>query len=202
MANYNFVKFQRGTLTAYNNLRVKDPDTLYFVYTDINSQYGSLYLGEKLISSGDITVVSPSLSDLTDISLSDIQDGQILVYNNSNQKWENLDLATAIQNAGIEMGNVINNIVPEEGQSDEDALNNITDPSIGDITFIGDNIYIYNGEEWKQIAGTDSELIDRITNLETNVGDLSQLYNYNIENPTTIVNTINEINERLIWGEM
>ena len=72
MANYNFVKFQRGTLTAYNNLRVKDPDTLYFVYTDINSQYGSLYLGEKLISSGDITVVSPSLSDLTDISLSDI----------------------------------------------------------------------------------------------------------------------------------
>ena len=202
MANYNFVKFQRGTLTAYNNLRVKDPDTLYFVYTDINSQYGSLYLGEKLISSGDITVVSPSLSDLTDISLSDIQDGQILVYNNSNQKWENLDLATAIQNAGIEMGNVINNIVPEEGQSDEDALNNITDPSIGDITFIGDNIYIYNGEEWKQIAGTDSELIDRITNLETNVGDLSQLYNYNIENPTTIVNTINEINERLVWGEM
>lgn len=202
MANYNFVKFQRGTLTAYNNLRVKDPDTLYFVYTDINSQYGSLYLGEKLISSGDITVVSPSLSDLTDISLSDIQDGQILVYNNSNQKWENLDLATAIQNAGIEMGNVINNIVPEEGQSDEDALNNITDPSIGDITFIGDNIYIYNGEEWKQIAGTDSELIDRITNLETNVGDLSQLYNYNIENPTTIVNIINEINERLIWGEM
>ena len=47
MANY--VKFYRGTQTAYNNLLLKNDDTLYFVYeTDANT--GKLYLGSKLIA--------------------------------------------------------------------------------------------------------------------------------------------------------
>jgi hypothetical protein len=29
--------------------------------------------------------------------------------------WKNFDLATAIQNAGIETGNKVNNITPEDG---------------------------------------------------------------------------------------
>lgn len=157
MASYSYVKFQRGTLTAFNNLRAKDPDTLYFIYADANNQYGSLYLGDKLISGGEVTVVSSSLADLTDTSLSSVQDGQILVYDSSTSKWKNFDLATAIQNAGIETGNKVNNIIPEDGQSDGEALAGITEPSIGDIAFIGDNIYIYNGEEWKQISGVSQE---------------------------------------------
>ena len=45
-------------------------------------------------------------------------------------------------------------------------------------------------------------LADRVTILENGVGDLSQLYNYDAQNPTNIVNTINEINERLVWSSI
>ena len=48
----NYVKFQRGTPSAYKNLSVKDEDTLYFV-SEADSITGVLYLGEKLISSGN-----------------------------------------------------------------------------------------------------------------------------------------------------
>lgn len=86
MANY--VKFFRGTPTAYANT-VKNSDTLYFV-SETDSNIGSLYLGSKLIS-GEIN----SLSELEDILLSEqISDGSILVYNGS--KWVNKPIAEAI----------------------------------------------------------------------------------------------------------
>lgn len=151
-ANYNYVKFQRGTLAAYNNLRVKDPDTLYFIYADANNQYGSLYLGNKLISGGEVSVVSSSMSDLSDTQLSNVQDGQILVYDSSTSKWKNFDLATAIEDAGIETGATVSNITPEAGETDAEALEDISNPAAGDIAFVGDNIYIYDGTEWKEIA--------------------------------------------------
>ena len=161
MANYSFVKFQRGTLAAYNNLRVKDPDTLYFIYADVNNQYGSLYLGEKLISGGEVSVVSSSMSDLTDTQLSNVQDGQILIYDSSANKWKNFDLATAIENTGIKTGATVSNITPEEGKSDAEALEDISDPAVGDIAFVGDNIYIYDGSEWREIAGAQEEIQQR-----------------------------------------
>ena len=49
MANY--VKFQRGSEQAYNNLAVKNQDTLYFVYNGSDSTTAKLYLGNKLLSS-------------------------------------------------------------------------------------------------------------------------------------------------------
>lgn len=161
MANYSFVKFQRGTLAAYNNLRTKDPDTLYFIYADTNNQYGSLYLGDKLISGGEVSVVSSSMSDLTDTQLSDVQDGQILIYDSSVNKWKNFDLATAIENAGIKTGVTVNNITPDEGETDAEALEDISNPVAGDIAFVGDNIYIYDGSEWREIAGVQEEIQQR-----------------------------------------
>ena len=160
-ANYNYVKFQRGTLAAYNNLRVKDPDTLYFIYADANNQYGSLYLGDKLISGGEVSVVSSSMSDLSDTQLSNVQDGQILVYDSSTSKWKNFDLATAIEDAGIETGATVSNITPEAGETDAEALEDISNPEAGDIAFVGDNIYIYNGTEWREIAGAQEEIQQR-----------------------------------------
>lgn len=169
MANYSFVKFQRGTLAAYNNLRVKDPDTLYFIYADANNQYGSLYLGDKLISGGEVSVVSSSMSDLSDTQLSNVQDGQILIYDSSTSKWKNFDLATAIENAGIEIGATVSNITPEAGETDAEALEDISEPAAGDIAFVGDNIYIYDGTEWREIAGVEN-IESRISDLETLVG--------------------------------
>jgi hypothetical protein len=50
MANLaNYVKFLRGTPTAYNNLAVKDIDTLYFI-SEEDAITGQLYLGSVLIA--------------------------------------------------------------------------------------------------------------------------------------------------------
>ena len=62
-----FVKFSRGLLSNYLGLATKDPDTLYLVYDSTSSETGSLYLGNKLISS--VGTSSLSLASLSDVSI-------------------------------------------------------------------------------------------------------------------------------------
>lgn len=84
----NFVKFVRGTPTAYNNLQQKNPDTLYFI-TEDNASSGKLYLGNKLIG-GSITGVT-SLSELVDVFLdNNLSVNHILVYEGNH--WVNKDI--------------------------------------------------------------------------------------------------------------
>ncbi len=184
-ANYNYVKFQRGTLAAYNNLRVKDPDTLYFIYADANNQYGSLYLGDKLISGGEVSVVSSSLADLSDVNLTNAADGQILSYDATSGKWKNLNLAQAIEDAGIETGAEVTQVTPNDGEDDGQAIDRvITDPEQGDIAFVGDNVYIYNGDSWQQISGASEA---ELASLQSEVADLKEAVGVPAEgdNPAT-----------------
>ena len=85
----NYVYFQRGSKTAYNALknagRVND-NVLYFVYDSEDSSTGSLYLGTKLISGGESTVVSSSLGDLTDVIITGAQTNSFLVKDD-NDTW-------------------------------------------------------------------------------------------------------------------
>lgn len=74
-----YIKFQRGSLAAYKALSVKDPDTLYFIYADGESATGSLYLGESLISGGDVIVQSARLDDLADVIVNAAGTGDFLV---------------------------------------------------------------------------------------------------------------------------
>ena len=84
----NFVKFVRGTPTAYNNLQQKNPDTLYFI-TEDNASSGKLYLGNKLIG-GSITGAT-SLSELVDVFLDNhLSVNHILVYEGNH--WVNKDI--------------------------------------------------------------------------------------------------------------
>ena len=79
MALENYVKFLRGTPAAYENLLVKDNDTLYFI-SENNASTGTLYLGNKLIAGGEVTSAT-SLAELTDVLLSEnIDGGSLLVY--------------------------------------------------------------------------------------------------------------------------
>jgi hypothetical protein len=52
MANtlYNYVRFLRGTPTAFANLAHKELDTLYFI-SEADAKVGQLWLGDKLITS-------------------------------------------------------------------------------------------------------------------------------------------------------
>ena len=66
----NYVKFQRGSQEAYDALKEAgklDENTLYFIYSADNSSVGALYMGNRIISGGDITIASANLDDLADV---------------------------------------------------------------------------------------------------------------------------------------
>lgn len=91
----NYVKFLRGTPTAFAKLSQKDNDTLYFI-SESDSKRGSLYLGEKLISES-VT----SIEDLSNILLENVQEGELLSYDANSEKWIN---KSAIEAIGIMTG--------------------------------------------------------------------------------------------------
>ena len=91
----NYVKFLRGTHAAYNALSNKDDDTLYFVYEEDKAS-AELYLGDKLIAGGSVAGGASALEELSDISLDNVQDKDLLVYDGTAEKWVNKTLDNAI----------------------------------------------------------------------------------------------------------
>lgn len=119
-----YVKFLRGTPTAYKNLAVKDNDTLYFIYEEDESN-AVLYLGTKLIagsnSSNDNTGLINNLSDLKDVLISeDIIDNSFLTYDSKNSKWINKTLEDLIFIGGTDLSAGKAGLVPapEANQTD------------------------------------------------------------------------------------
>ena len=87
----NYVKFNRGSAVAFQNLAIKNSDTLYFI-TDSDSNKSQLYLGDKLITGG-IT----ELNELSDIQISEaLEENQILIFDSEKSKWINKGLIEAI----------------------------------------------------------------------------------------------------------
>ena len=102
MALPNYVKFQRGSLTAYNRLSIKDENTLYFIYDANDDSQGTLYLGSRLIGSVGGSGGVNNLSELSDVIISSAQTGDFLVLN-SEGKWTSTsasDVAQAILESG------------------------------------------------------------------------------------------------------
>lgn len=86
-----YVKFLRGSQTAFNNLSLKDNDTLYFIEQtqNDNTVAYNLYLGNKLITN--------SLQDLRDLSLKGLAANDLLIYDNNNKVWKNIDFNSFIE---------------------------------------------------------------------------------------------------------
>ena len=82
-----YVKFVRGSKTAFEHLGSKrDNDTLYFIYEE-NDSSGELYLGSRLICGGISS--AGKLSDLSDIVLNEVKTNQVLIYDEEQKKWIN-----------------------------------------------------------------------------------------------------------------
>ena len=100
----SYVKFQRGTLKAYETLKASgrlDENTLYFIRTEDGAGVGRLYMGENLISGGDIVLQSAKLDDLEDVIASGAKADSFLVFNG--EKWVAKTLAEV---AELIVGNV------------------------------------------------------------------------------------------------
>lgn len=85
-----YVKFLRGTKTAFDKIITKDNDTLYFIYDSEDQTKGSLYLGDRLIGGGNgSTTAVTDINDLANVLINNVQDKQILTYDALTKKWVN-----------------------------------------------------------------------------------------------------------------
>lgn len=105
--NVHYVKFMRGSISAWETLKLTPEkisnDTLYFIYQDAQtSTDGKLYLGQKLISGvGNNSSGNININDIGDVNINgeSLADKQILVYDDTIQRWKNTSLSTIINTA-------------------------------------------------------------------------------------------------------
>lgn len=158
----SYVKFLRGTPSAYNGLTNKDPNTLYFV-SETNSSSGILYLGTKVITSGGGGPGgATSLSDLSDVFFQgELKGKSFLVYENGH--WTN---KTAID--------VVTDIIPKmtgATASSPGSPGIVPGPAAGDH-----NKYLRGDGTWVTVTGSiGQDTIDKIDKLVTDVANLEEV---------------------------
>lgn len=97
MATVNYVKFQRGTVQAYENLKTAsklDNNTLYFIYDASNTDDGRLYIGSRAIGgglNGEIT-----LDSLSDVIVTEAKANSFLVKD-ANGNWQAKSLQDVVE---------------------------------------------------------------------------------------------------------
>ena len=165
----DYVKFQRGTQSAYNrllNLNRIDENTLYFIYSN---KGGKLYLGNRLIS-GEGAGIS-ALSDLTDVVIKEVQVNSFLIQNQEGA-WTNISLNEVI--------NLIKNDLTI-------SINNVSDLN----KWITENRNSVEGLMSSADENNISTLLNNVEILTTQISDITQ----NLNNYVPYVEYNNKINE-------
>lgn len=166
----SYVKFVRGTVTAWNQLRAASQvydDTLYFIYESADATTGSLYLGTKLIG-GTGSGGANSLADLTDVIVSEISNKDILIYSggswingtiediiNLNTSTLEIDSTGAITIAGFTEAEV--GTIPQKDSSGK--ITWVAPGNLSEITNINNQLQnIYNKEEVNNLIASVNHL--------------------------------------------
>lgn len=183
MANY--VKFLRGTPSAFAALETKDNDTLYFI-SAADQNVGKLYLGNILVAGNvteDGTSIIDSLGELIDVNLTGLQSGQVLGYNGT--EWVPMTLDSAVS------GSVMT------GASAEEAGTSgfVPAPAAGD-----QNKFLRGDGTWAEIEGGSIDTSSFATKEELNTT------NSNVSANTTAIESLNSDNETIVesitWGSL
>ncbi len=96
----NYVKFMRGTPTAFKNLASKDDDTLYFISVE-GEEVGQLWIGNKLITmSTTADGLATYLDELQDVETAGAENGNFLGWDTEKQLWVPKSLVDAISEMG------------------------------------------------------------------------------------------------------
>jgi hypothetical protein len=172
----SYVKFQRGTQEAYDKLlevgRIDD-NTLYFIYPKDNSTVGKLYLGERLISGGDIVLSAVSLDDLADVIVTGAETNSFLVKDGD--QWiaktladvvnliaENLEInsAASAQIFHVELAVATDDHIAAITAEVGDKLLVDGDIAIVKVPIAADKFeytaYVYNNDAWAAMDGNYS----------------------------------------------
>ena len=154
MAKY--VKFMRGTPTAYDNLRIKEADTLYFI-SETDAVTGKLYIGDKLVNS-NLTMQDLQfyLSKLEDVDVSNVEHGDLLGYNAMDQKW----IPVSVKNTILAQC-----ATKEEVKQVNTNVQNITN-SLGEVITKVENIekslnnYVHTTSYTQKMEQIDKDIMD------------------------------------------
>ena len=166
----SYVKFVRGTVTAWNQLRAASQvydDTLYFIYESADATTGNLYLGTKLIG-GTSSGGANSLADLTDVIVSEISNKDILIYSggswingtiediiNLNTSTLEIDSTGAITITGFTQAEV--GTIPQKDSSGK--ITWVAPGNLSEITNINNQLQnIYNKEEVNNLIASVNHL--------------------------------------------
>lgn len=180
-----YVKFVRGTPTAFANLANKNADTLYFI-SETNATSGKLYLGSKLISG------SSSVSNLGDIIISSIGDKQILVYDDTQNAWVNSDIKTVI---GIMQGadashNGTSGLVPTPRAGDQDKFLKGNGTWALPLVPVESGVLTYNSNNELTLADLDTASVGDLLQIGA-TGDLQWV------DPGTLQTDLTAVNEAI-----
>ena len=99
MTPKSYVAFVKATETIWNKMKPSQrlDNVLYFVVDGPDDSIGKLYLGNTLIADGN-GITDVSIDNLLDVNIDAINGGDVLMYNMSTSKWENVNLASQIGN--------------------------------------------------------------------------------------------------------
>lgn len=167
----NYVRFQRGSQAAYQALvdaKNLDPNTLYFIYAEEGST-GALYLGDKLISGGDVVFTSAYLDDLADVVVKEAQTDSFLVKA-ENGDWVAKTLEDVVALIKENFGEVASSaqvfqVERTAEETDPEAITRIvgdTLVSAGDMVIVKyqfvtgkyqHTAYVYDGTVWAAMDG-------------------------------------------------
>lgn len=218
----NYVKFVRGSLSAYQRLvsenRVSD-DTLYFVYENKESDNGYLYLGKKLISDGVNEILN--FSELGGVNLGGEDNplcaNDILIYDKSSGEWVNASVKYLI-------GEQLSEINSLRYENAPDGINAIVKPQAGTIYLVPEDngsdfnkfseyLYIKDNDEsghFESLGGNaDVTILEKkVTNLEDILnGTEKEIIDEETQEPVIektpgLIYQVNEIIEALTWEEI
>lgn len=170
-----YVRFQRGVQAAYDLLKSQgklDENTLYFIYDETNNGTGSLYMGERIISGGDITFTSASLDQLSDVIVANAETNSFLVKGEDGN-WIAKTLEDVVALIKENLGDVASStqvfqVILNDNESHEDAIDRIIGSNLvssGDIVIVKALIaddkyqhtaYVHDGEKWVAMDGNYS----------------------------------------------
>lgn len=161
----SYVKFLRGTESAFNKLTTKDNDTLYFVYTSSDASKGSLWLGNKQIVTGTdgsgSVITEMDLGDLKNVLMSEagVKDKDILSYDVNLGKWVNRSI-----------DEIIAEIMTGATAEATGKAGLVPAPQIGD-----QNKFLRGDGSWAEVpvVNLTEEQINAIPNLITTVGKIN-----------------------------
>lgn len=184
----NYVKFLRGTPSAFAALETKDKNTLYFI-SGVDATVGKLYLGDILVA-GNVTPegdsIVDSLGELIDVNLAGLKTGQILSYNGT--EWVPMTLPEAIS-ASVMIGATADTA---------GGAGLVPAPQAGD-----QNKFLRGDGKWVEVATSDVDLSEyaKTTEVEAMIDGLDEDYASQTEFNTLNTKTT-ALENSMTWGTL